>query len=274
MLVGSRALKLHNPNVQIKDTTDWDFIGQQTCEVPEGSKIEIYNLGVLNNAKAKKLFDENGICSLRGLALLKRSHLHRDLRFAKHITYYHKFILPLLGDSFLSSLSPAEDEFLQERIKLTKKHYPYHQISLKKSNSDFFDDAVTKIFDHDHIHEVVAQVLRPNGTPLYLRLKINQESAYCEKTLWLSLTEQEKAICVLEETYVIALERFVLRDTWVKSEMMAFNFALEKVCTTLTSGWFRDFAIDNYAKLKSLYDHRVISKVKRILLNETVVNQC
>ena len=39
----------------------------------------------------------------------------------------------------------------------------------------------------------------------------------------------------------------------------------KKVCTTLTSGWFRDFAIDNYPEILKLYDHSKFEYVKNQL---------
>ena len=45
----------------------------------------------------------------------------------------------------------------------------------------------------------------------------------------------------------------------------------EKVCTTLTSGWFRDFAIDNYPEILKLYDHSKFEYVKN-QLQEDIAN--
>ena len=46
---------------------------------------------------------------------------------------------------------------------------------------------------------------------------------------------------------VIALERFVIPGKL--NPKLAYLKAVEKICTTLTSGWFRDFAIDNWPEV-------------------------
>ena len=44
---------------------------------------------------------------------------------------------------------------------------------------------------------------------------------------------------------------------------IACDKALEKVCTTLTSGWFRDFAIDNYPEIFNLCDTIKIDNIRK-----------
>jgi len=57
-----------------------------------------------------------------------------------------------------------------------------------------------------------------------------------------------------EEATVIALERKIIPI--IKGESVedvnlfnAYKWALMRICTNLTSGWFRDFAIDNYFEI-------------------------
>jgi hypothetical protein len=53
---------------------------------------------------------------------------------------------------------------------------------------------------------------------------------------------------VREETSAIALERFILPGR-IQDAAEAYLLALERVSTTLTKGWFRDFAAANYPRL-------------------------
>ena len=78
--------------------------------------------------------------------------------------------------------------------------------------------------------------------------------AWCVKDLWDKLSQTQKLQCVAEETYVIATERFMVPNDWNCPTKKAYYFALKKVCTTLTSGWFRDFAIDNFPEVFNLYE--------------------
>lgn len=169
------------------------------------------------------------------LYAIKRSHIHRPLNFSKHIIHLHK-LKPLV--SF-----PLSDEcrnFLKERTRLTKLKWPDRTPSLNKSNDEFFDDYVKKEYVHDHIHVIVAL----NDAPIYERMKKDFTQAKCEKDMWDNLTHQDKVWCVQEEAMVIALERFVIPGKL--NPRISYLKAVEKICTTLTSGWFRDFAIDNW----------------------------
>jgi len=40
----------------------------------------------------------------------------------------------------------------------------------------------------------------------------------------------------------------------------AFDMALMKVCTSITSGWFREFAWENYDAVQSMYSDRYVEK--------------
>ena len=49
----------------------------------------------------------------------------------------------------------------------------------------------------------------------------------------------------------IALERYLIPMV-SKNQETSYNLALNRICTTLTKGWFRKFAIDNYPRLTNL----------------------
>ena len=107
------------------------------------------------------------------------------------------------------------------------------------------------MFDHGYIHELFAYEARP----MFERLKHEGEegSAWCAKDLWLGLSTTQKLQCVAEEVQVIATERFLLGDK-PKPVKLAYFLALNKVCTSLCSGWFRDFAIDHYPLIVDMFD--------------------
>lgn len=253
MLIGSRALAIHNTSFKCREDSDWDFIGEQTVPVPEGARIEIHPLDELNNREAL-LFEEEGVCSILGLAMLKRSHLWRDRDFDKNIATYHKHILPHCP------VKPSKERFLVCRTALTKQAYPQGVPTLAQTNEEFFNDAVTKVYDHDYLHTLYAY----GDSPLYESLKkpTQMEQAWCEKDLWLDLTDEQRNMCVAEECYVIATERFLVPNDWGYSSKRAYFNALQKVCTTLTSGWFRDWAIDHYPEVLYLYEADKFNRVK------------
>lgn len=270
VLVGSRALAYWVPEFTPRENADWDII----CEEPklfrfipevDSQRVETHTFDELNNdhlcleyATDTRAVSVNGVecnvMTLDGLAVMKRSHLWRAHFFEKHIAMYHKYLAKHLPTDRIGQ------QLLKDRIKLTKEKYPQRNPSLKQTNDDFFDDFVEKEFDHDWIHELVAHYERP----LFERLKQpdGMSDAWCEKDLWEKLSYEDKCRCVAEECHVIACERFMIPTKWEHFQKLAYFKALNKVCTTLTSGWFRDHAIDNFPQIVELYDPLKFDKVK------------
>lgn len=264
LLIGSRALAYWDDTFKPKDDADWDIICEDKDKdfvlswAGKDKRVEFHDYNHLNNAKLhdKEVQGNKGdisLASMGTLALIKRSHLWRDYKWDKHITQYHKHI-----KKFAYSY-PVED--LEERNKLTKEAYPQGKPSLNKTNEEFFDDAVKKVYDHDFIHELAAY----GKEPLYLSLKRDFSKAWCEKDLWEALSHEDQLKCVAEETYVIATERFLVRKNWDYPLKLAYLEALKKVCTTLTSGFFRDKAIDYYPEVVALFNTNKFQHIKENL---------
>lgn len=68
---------------------------------------------------------------------------------------------------------------------------------------------------------------------------------------------------VLEEAYVLALERHQIPNNFKPDPKASFDIALEKICTSITSGWFREFAWENYYKVQELYSPNYVTKFKQ-----------
>lgn len=264
ILIGSRALTYWEPSLIVKPETDWDVISKEPIPGTEWHQESILNnsqlAGLCTDEAIFRYQNEWGILAgLDVLAAIKRSHLHRELGFDKHITMYHKYLKPHLDCS-----RPEVVEFYKERQKLTFKEFPQVTPSLKQSVEDFFDDAVTKVYDHDYLHELFAF----EDKPMYTKMQRDSTQAWCEKDLWDTFTYQQKLHCVAEEAYVIATERFMVPRDWNYASKLAYFTAVKKICTTLTSGWFRDFAIDNYPEIIAQYSEQKFKAVKFILKGE------
>src|SRR2546423_9347756 len=63
----------------------------------------------------------------------------------------------------------------------------------------------------------------------------------------------------------IALERYLIPMV-SKNQETSYHSALIRICTTLTKGWFRQFAIDNYPRLSNL-DKDLLSIAHDIINN-------
>lgn len=163
LLIGSRALVFAAPTFRCNPGADWDVVSGISVDGCEWHDVALLNnvdmaqymtttkVGLAHGATALVV---NGI----GLSLIKRSHLHRDIGFDKHITMYHKHL-----KQFEEQWTDSDRTFLNERIRLTDIAFPQQGPNLNQSRDDFFDDAVTKKYDHDYLHELVAF----NQTPMY-----------------------------------------------------------------------------------------------------------
>lgn len=270
LLIGSRALNYWFPNHKIKESTDWDIISDKPFEdIPEGINYEWHDPDVLLNRELEKYTSSVGrvfngkvvfIVDPIGLALVKRSHLWRDLGFDKHITHWNKYLQPVTV--FKNNF---DEDYLKRRTAATMQMFPQGHPKLNQTVEKFFDDAVTKKYNHDDLHILYAH----HNKPLYTYMQSNPELAWCEKDKWNSFSFDDKIKCVQEEAYVIATERFLVPSGWDYPERLAYFNAVKKICTTLCSGWFRDFAIDNHQLICSSFDaQKVKSVVQYIQSNE------
>ena len=251
-LIGSRGCC----HLKSSKESDWDIVlerddeelpvsvdncsGMNTLEI-----CDYYHCGYTETEKGRFK-----IISAIGHMLLKRSHLHRPLKFAKNIRDYH--LLKRKFGLLLKNNDQQYNEFLKERIRLTKLEYPDRTPSLNKKTSDFFNDQVVKYYHHDDLHRVTCY----GDEPIFEMLKTDSTKVWCSKKKWDSLDHETQVKCVAEECFVIALERYIIpkieENLKHPPEKFAYQWALERVCTTLTSGWFRDFAIENWPEISSL----------------------
>lgn len=270
LLIGSRALELLDASFSARDNSDYDIVSIDPRELEgnSGIRIEIHQPDILNNFKLLDTKYSDHTIVLNGvivhvatkpvLAMIKRSHLHRDLKFGQHIATYHKHLA-----RYMKRMSKADVEFLQERTALTHKMFPQKGPNLNQTVEEFFDDAVTKKYNHDYLHSLFAYY----DKPMYTKLQHDHARAWCSKDLWEELTHEDKLKCIAEETYVIATERFLVPKDWNYPMKLAYAKALNKVCTTLCSNWFRDKAINHYPELLQMMDENKFLQVKEKLAN-------
>jgi hypothetical protein len=194
---------------------------------------------------------------------LKKSHIHFPVRFQKHIADFVFLDRILDGKDVLSDVTAAN--FMETESRLGKLRTP----SLNKTVDEFFGQSrgrVKSYFIHDDMHKAVAHY----NEPLYLRMQPDRVIAACNKRMWDLFSYEDKCRCVLEEAYVIALERRILPALYGGSSVWstaseALDWALMRICTNLCSGWFRDFATRNYPEIRELastsYVEDFLSKV-------------
>jgi hypothetical protein len=149
-------------------------------------------------------------------------------------------------------------------FKREKETYYYNHPSLNKTKEDFFDTAgVTYIYDHDSIHEVLAI----DAQPAYKSFLVGEVKT--SKELFDSLDLNTKLNAVLEEAMVLAVERSLIHiDNPEEVAHNVWKYSLQKVCTSITSGWFREFAWEHYELCCKLYYSRVSGYYERFLIGK------
>lgn len=111
-----------------------------------------------------------------------------------------------------------------------------------KDSNSFFEDAVVRKYVHDSIHNAIAYYEKP----IYEQVLKNQNSVLCDKNKFDKLEFEDKIKMVKEEIFVTALERFIIPNDFKYSPSLAYWQSLRKLCTTMSSGWFKFFCIDNF----------------------------
>lgn len=119
------------------------------------------------------------------------------------------------------------------------------KVNLNQESGAFFTDAVTRIYDHDSLHDTVAHYDRP----LWMEVLADGQSVKMDMGKVWALDFSDQIKLFREEVYATALERWLV-PAWAKGEVfsptMAYLWALRKTITSLTKGKSSRFMIENY----------------------------
>lgn len=203
-------------------------------------------------------------------ALLMIKLSHRYKRNSPH------FLKTMSDIKFLRERGVVLDSWLEGVLPQREaESYDYAHPRLNVSSKDFFNgDGVNYVYDHDSIHLAVAltfrnRVLDEDGYTVYELEEAQSCPAYTfymkdgsevmtSKEKFMSVPEQVRLYGVYEESCVLALERSQIPHGLGKeggpTARWSFEMALMKVCTSITSGWFREYAWENYQKVLDLYN--------------------
>lgn len=269
ILIGSRALVFRAPKLIFREPKDFDFVcSKSECDkwlernsakinptkiyslknkvIAEGEtpcEFEIIEPGTSNELLADFVEKDSQtintafgkIPNLDLLFALKASHryLKNSPHFWKTLVDYH--VMKSVG----AKIRPEHQEFFKLREKET---YTYLHPKLNVTKDDFFkDDNISYKFDHDTVHESVMRFEKP-AYCFYLK---DNEPVLCDKNKFFSIDHKYRIAGVVEEAAVLAIERSLVPHPGVWTPEYAWKFALSKVCSSITSGWFREFAYEN-----------------------------
>lgn len=210
------------------------------------------------------------VAPIEVLFSLKKSHINFPIKFDKHIVAYSILHKQLNGNDALSIITQMNFKETENRLGELKTP------KLNKSAKKFFGQSngfITSYFIHDDIHRLVAH----NKRPAYESMQPDPSSAMCCSKMWNEFSELLKKQCVLEECYVIALERKILPMIFGGSSFItsdeAFRWALMRVCTTLCGGWFRAYATDHYYDIVGLYNTTYVEDFL-MKYEQGLINRC
>lgn len=211
------------------------------------------------------------------LYLIKMSH-----RFKKNSPHFNKTMNDI---KFLRQEVGMENldywmEMHQDLFNLREKEsYTYSHPKLNVSSKEFFSgDGVDYIYEHDSIHLTVAltrigELGKSSLIPAYTFYMKDGSEVMTSKEKFFAASDKIRLYGVYEEVCVLALERsqipYGLGKDGGPTPRQSFMMALEKVCTSITSGWFRQWAWEAYDEVVDLYEKLGEGDyVKRFLANQ------
>ncbi len=282
ILIGSQALNLIAPQILNREPRDFDFIAtKEEAEAFIDSRIsqfeKVYRQGnkliaegtmpcefeLLEESPTAQMFADlvsaeqspsipgfGQVPSLDLLFTLKSSHryLKNSPHFWKNAMDYHK--MKMVG----AKVKEEYKDFLKAREKAT---YVYAHPKLNVSKKDFFkDDNIQYVYDHDSLHVAVKHLDRP----AYTYYMVDGAEVQTSKKKFFEVDELIRLYGVLEESYVLALERSQIPHAGKLSPKNSFSIAISKVATSITSGWFREFAYENIFKVLKMYSDDYVQR--------------
>lgn len=219
----------------IRDKSGWDTEVEIAWKGSSGDVL-LQLEGVVEGTEA--------MASKEALLALKMSH--RYLRNSPHFLKTMRDIQSLRTQG-VQMTAELENLWLPQREAET---YVYNHPKLNVDKQTFFDDSVGYVYDHDSLHETVALREKPAYT-MYMQ---DGAQVMTDREKFFSVSEETRLHGVYEESCVLALERSQIPFNFEPDARRSFEMALMKVCTSITSGWFREFAYNSYDKVLDLYN--------------------
>lgn len=243
LIIGSHAMRHHFPDFS-RVPVDKDYISHEKIMTKLEQHYWVPSFQyILDNNQDEHYIDPDFLLTL------KMSHAGWNI-------FWEKTMFDIL---FLKSKGAKCNKILYN--SLVKDWIEVHGrqwASLKNKDSQtFFEDAVPRKYVHDDIHDAVAVYERP----LFEQLLF--EGVSCSEKGFEQLSFEDKILLVKEEVWVTALERFLIPSNFTCGQMIAYMRSLKKLATTMSSGWFKFFILDNYDKLCINRDKSYIEKFKQ-----------
>jgi hypothetical protein len=189
---------------------------------------------------------------------IKLSHSHWELPNGS----WHKHLYDLMK---LQDAGGQLDMGLYKILyKVWEEMHGKKVMNLDQDKSEFFDDAVRRMYDHDSLHESVAFGDRPIYEDI---LKDGATVDVDPGKLW-AMPHERIVQLFVEEICVTALERKVIPSNYTCSPGAAYLWALRRTITSLTKGKSSRFILQNikeFIRPDPEYVQRHWSKADRLV---------
>ena len=250
-IAGSHALVCNLPMVNRKPK-DLDVFLPDNAEPPEllsENHIEYHRFP--NEVFDFFLSSDGKHLDLRGLYVLKLSHSEYNIHWEKTVNDIAVIKKHLCITSYLD-LDPIYVALFRALKKHWKIKHVTHlngrfnkNINLDTAKDSFFTDKVTRKYDHDDLHRYVAY----GDRPFYQKILKENQEVMIDKVKFNALSYEDKLCVCREEITVIAIERFLIPNYDFQGYYRWYRMALKKVVTSMTTGWFPTFIVENYPNL-------------------------
>lgn len=224
---------------------------------PESTGAELLELAEQHKAYSPGLLASAATSNV--ILALKLSH-----RYRKNSLH---FIKTMRDIQHLRKQGVVVPGWLQPWLKKREKEtLSYQHPDLNQSSRGFFTNNVPYRYVHDTIHIAMSR----NGIPAYSLYQADGAEVKVDRGKWERLSFEDKLAGVIEEAYVLALERHQIPNNFTPEPLDSFLIALEKVCTSIASGWWREWAWENYDAAVTAYDSHYVDRCKAAIADGTI----
>lgn len=188
------------------------------------------------------------------LLTLKLSHANWDIHFDKTIFDIH---------FFKQKQALVKEDLYTELVKVWQTVHGPKSVCMNQKVDKFFKENIPRKHSHEYAHKCVAFKNRP----MHESIRPDLSSVWCSAELFKALSFDDQLLCVCEELIVTAIERFSLTNQSSKIEILiALKKAFTKLCTSMTTGWFARFAVENFHAIMIANRDLLVEQTRKALL--------
>lgn len=238
MIFGSTAIKYLFPDFE-REPKDLDIILRDP-PINRKNKEFFWTLAF------ECIDTDKPVCTPDELYTIKIAHLHHDINWIKHLQ--DSWFLKDKGAEIIPGFYYA----LRRDFSLLHDK----RVNLNQPVEEFFNGNVKRKFKHDDLHEM----FKFDDVPKYQLISKHDGTAAVSREKYDDLSKTDQIKVIVEETMVIAYERYLQEESNMSSFKIksAFRRAYQDLVTRMTKGWFtKEMILDSYVILGSGIDFYV-----------------